>query len=122
MAVTLEAEANKAIKGRSPAADAFREFRRNKVAVIGAIFVVFEVLVALFAPILAPYGYQVQNVGANYQKPLTGYDIVTTRLDECHWADSPIEWGCTIYLAGSDALGRDLWSRVVYGRDRKSVV
>ncbi|MBP8001800.1 MAG: ABC transporter permease [Chloroflexi bacterium] len=115
MAVTLEAEANKAIKGRSPAADAFREFRRNKVAVIGAIFVVFEVLVALFAPILAPYGYQVQNVGANYQKPLTGYDIVTTRLDECHWADSPIEWGCTIYLAGSDALGRDLWSRVVYG-------
>ena len=23
--------------------------------------------------------------------------------------------GCTIFLAGSDSLGRDLWSRVAYG-------
>ena len=115
MAVTLEANASKVVRGRSPAADAFREFRRNRVAVAGAIFIVIEVLIALLAPVLTPYNFRDQNVTTNYVKPLTGYDIVETRLDVCHWANTPLEWGCTIYLAGSDALGRDLWSRVVYG-------
>lgn len=115
MAVTLDAKGNKVERGRSPAADAFREFRRNKVAVAGMIFVIIEVTIALLAPILSPYNYRTQNVFANYSKPLTGYDIVETRLNECHWAGTPFEWGCTVYLAGSDALGRDMWSRVIYG-------
>ena len=115
MAVTLEAQGNKIEKGRSPAADAFREFRRNRVAVLGAGFIIMEVLVALFAPILTPYNYRTQNVQFIYQKPLTGYNIVETRLEDCHWAGTPLEWGCTLYLAGSDQLGRDMWSRVVYG-------
>ena len=116
MAVTLDAKGNKVERGRSPAADAFREFRRNKVAVAGMIFVIIEITIALLAPILTPYNYRTQNVFANYRKPLTGYDIVETRLnDDCHWAGTPFEWGCTVYLAGSDALGRDLWSRVIYG-------
>ena len=115
MAVTLEAESNKAERGRSPAADAFREFRRHKIAVAGMFFIIFEVLIALFAPLLTPYGFREQNVSSSYARPLTGYTIVETRLDECHWKGTPIEWGCTLYLAGSDSLGRDLWSRVVYG-------
>ena len=36
-------------------------------------------------------------------------------IRDSHWAGTPFEWGCTVYLAGSDALGRDLWSRVIYG-------
>ncbi|UCG24073.1 MAG: ABC transporter permease, partial [Chloroflexota bacterium] len=28
---------------------------------------------------------------------------------------TPLEWGCTIFFVGSDALGRDLWSRMIYG-------
>ncbi len=115
MAVTLEAESNKAERGRSPAADAFREFRRNKVAVAGMIFIIFEVLIALFAPLLTPYGFREQNVSSSYSRPLTGYTIVEPRLEQCHWEGTPIEWGCSLYLAGSDSLGRDLWSRVVYG-------
>lgn len=115
MAVTLDARGNKLERGRSPAADAFREFRRNKVAVIGAGFIIIEILVALFAPLLTPYHYSMQNVQFIYQKPLTGYDIVDTDLEACHWARTPLQWGCTLYLAGSDQLGRDMWSRVVYG-------
>lgn len=115
MAVTLKAEPNKIERGRSPASDAFREFRRNKIAVAGMIFVIIELLIALFAPILTPYNFRDQNVSSSYARPLSGYTIVETRLEQCHWEGTPIEWGCTLYLVGSDSLGRDLWSRVVYG-------
>lgn len=117
MAVKLASTTDKkfADKGRSPAADAFREFRRNKVAVAGTIFVMVEIFIALFAHYLTPYHYRIQNTATSYQKPLAGYTIVTTRLEQCHWVDTPIEWGCSLYLVGSDSLGRDLWSRVVYG-------
>ena len=37
-------------KGRSPGQDAFREFRRNKIAVGGVIFIILVVVAALFAP------------------------------------------------------------------------
>jgi len=105
----------KQAKGRSPGQDAIREFRRNKIAVSGLIFVVALFVVAIFAPVFTPYHYATQNVGHNRAKPMTGYDITPDRLELCHWAGTPIEWGCTIYLLGSDALGRDMVSRVIYG-------
>ncbi len=102
-------------KGRSPTQDALREFRRNKIAVAGLIFNVLLVLMAVFAHIFAPYNRNYQNIKENRQPPMTGYDITTEQAENCHWYETPMEWGCTIFFAGSDSLGRDLWSRVVYG-------
>ncbi len=103
-------------KGRSPAQDAFREFRRNKIAVGGVLFVILVVVVAVFAPIFTPYDFAQQNLTNNRAKAFTGYDITIDYAEEnCHWYNTPLEWGCTTYIAGSDALGRDLWSRMVYG-------
>ncbi len=103
-------------RGRSPAQDAFREFRRNKIAVAGVIFVTLVVLVAIFAPVFTPYSFAQQNRYSNRQKAFTGYDITTDFAEEnCHWYNTPLEWGCTFYIAGSDPLGRDLWSRLIYG-------
>ncbi len=102
-------------KGRSPAQDAFREFRRNKVAVGGTLFILLVVIVALAAPVFTPYHFAEQNNLNNREKPMTGYLVTTDRLPDCHWANTPLEWGCTIFFAGSDSLGRDIWSRVVYG-------
>ncbi len=101
--------------GRSPTQDAIREFRRNKVAVIGMVFIVFIMFLAAAASIFAPYDYGYQNVQNSRLKPMEPYILTTDKLPACHWAGTPIEWGCTIFLAGSDGLGRDLWSRVVYG-------
>lgn len=101
---------------RSPFQDAVREFRRNKIAVGGLAFVLFVIFVAIAAPIFAPYGYEVQNLRNNRAQPMEGYDVLQSFAEQnCHWYDTPLEWGCTVYLAGSDALGRDLWSRIVYG-------
>ena len=103
-------------KGRSPGQDAFREFRRNKIAVGGVIFIILVILGAIFAPLITPYGFAQQNIFNNRAKAFTGYDITTDYAeDNCHWYNTPLEWGCTTFIAGSDALGRDLWSRMIYG-------
>lgn len=102
-------------KGRSPGQDAWREFRRNKVGVAGLMFIGFIVLVAIIAPLITPYDFALQNNLNAREKPMTGYVVTTDHLEKCHWAGTPIEWGCTIFLTGSDSLGRDLWSRTIYG-------
>ncbi len=59
-------------------------------AIFGMIVIVFYVLVALFAPMIAPFG-EPQIVGSPYEP----------------WSSK--------YLLGTDQLGRDMFSRVVYG-------
>lgn len=113
---TDQAEVKKLGKGRSPLQDALREFRRNKVAVIGLGFILLVILMATFAPLLTPYDFARQNLRNNRAEPMTGYDVIDTYAEEnCHWYKTPLEWGCTLFIAGSDSLGRDLWSRMVYG-------
>ena len=103
-------------ESRSPMQDAMREFRRNKIAVGGMFFVLFVIFVAVMAPIFSPYGPAQQNLRNNRAKPMEGYNITESYAAEhCHWYNTPMEWGCTTFIAGSDALGRDLWSRIIYG-------
>ena len=71
--------------------DAWRRLLRNKLAVIGGITVVVLVLVAIFADLIAPYSYTKPNFG---------------RLNEFPSRDFPL---------GTDQLGRDLLSRLIYG-------
>lgn len=112
----IAAEHSLSSKSRSPFQDAVREFRRNKIGVSGFVFILLVVIVALFAPVFAPYDFATQNLRNNRAKPMVGYDIVESYAErQCHWYNTPLEWGCTVYIAGSDALGRDLWSRIIYG-------
>ncbi|MQC27260.1 MAG: ABC transporter permease [Chloroflexi bacterium] len=102
-------------KVRSPFDNAWREFRRNRLAIVGAVIVILTVVAAFVAPIITPYDYYTQNTRESRAKPLTGYNISETHAEECTWYGTPLEWGCAIYLTGSDALGRDLYSRMIYG-------
>lgn len=102
-------------KGRSPTQDALREFRRNKAGVAGLIFIVVVVIMAVFAPVFTPYPPEYQNIRESRSYPMTGYNITTEQAENCHWYGTPMEWGCTIFIFGSDSLGRDIWSRTVYG-------
>jgi dipeptide transport system permease protein len=72
-------------------------FRENRGAVIGLVFVVFICLVALFAPLLAPYDPLEQVKGATRLPPF--------------WA----EGHDPRFLLGTDAVGRDMLSRLMYG-------
>jgi len=70
---------------------AWRTFRRNKSAVVGLGMIVFVVLVAILAPLLAPYDPVSQN---------TIERLATPSWE--HWL-------------GLDHLGRDVFSRIIYG-------
>lgn len=101
--------------GRSPLQDAWRQFRRNRFAILGAVFIGLVVLMAIFAPLITPYHFAYQNLNATRANPLEPYIVTLDKLPNCHWAGTPLEPYCTVYLTGSDSLGRDLWSRMVYG-------
>lgn len=76
-------------KARSLWDDATRTFLRNKAGMVGFIIILVLFLLAIFAPILAPYNYLQQNYSAIMQSP------------SAH------------HLMGTDELGRDLLSRVL---------
>jgi len=72
-------------------------FSENKGAVAGLVFMVVLVLVAIFAPLVAPHAPDVQNRDALLVPPF--------------WEAG----GSLTYILGTDAVGRDMLSRLIYG-------
>lgn len=70
---------------------------RNPAAVIGVLLMVIFILVAIFAPWLAPAGFDDQNLRARALPPA--------------WAAD----GSWAHPLGTDQLGRDIFSRILYG-------
>lgn len=71
--------------------DALKRLRRNKLAMLGLAIVIALILIALFAPLLAPY------------------DPIARIKADSSLAPS------SVHLFGTDLLGRDIFSRVIYG-------
>ena len=71
---------------------------RRKIALVGAVLVVLNVLVAVFAPAIGRWEPQRLDVQARLAPPTAS-----------HWM-------------GTDDVGRDVWSRVVYGTRLSMVV
>jgi len=76
---------------RSPEARLLSRLARNLPALLGAMVVLAVVIVAIFAPVIARYPYDQTNLDAIEQAP-----------SAAHWF-------------GTDALGRDMFSRIVWG-------
>ena len=70
---------------------AVRRLRRNRLAVVGLALVILLAIAAVFAPLVAPYDPIKQN-----------YDIISEGPSGLHWM-------------GTDQLGRDTFSRLVFG-------
>ena len=63
----------------------------SRIGLIGLVIVLFWILVAIFAPLLTPYGPTEQDYKAQNAPPSAAH------------------------LLGTDSLGRDIWSRLIYG-------
>ncbi|GAB2574059.1 ABC transporter permease [Kribbella endophytica] len=81
-----------ATRARGPWARAWGRFRQHRLAFGSLIFAVLLVVVALAAPLIAPYGYGETDVANKLAGP--GFDG---------------------HLLGTDLLGRDILSRLIYG-------
>jgi ABC-type dipeptide/oligopeptide/nickel transport system permease subunit len=68
-----------------------RRFARNKLAAVALVFIIFQIIVAVAAPYIAPYNPYKGDFLATWETP--------SRL---HWL-------------GTDDLGRDVFSRLLYG-------
>ncbi|AXW86357.1 peptide transporter [Lonsdalea britannica] len=75
----------------------WHDFRRNKGAVVGLAYIVVMILVALGAGILAPHSPSEQFREALLAPPV--------------WQDG----GSSSFLLGTDDVGRDMLSRLMYG-------
>jgi oligopeptide transport system permease protein len=85
-------------KQRSLWQDAFWRLRRNKAAMIGIGIIVLASFCAIFAPLIAPYN------PTDINTPLANMDPV--------WVGG--QYTNPRYLLGSDALGRDILSRLIW--------
>ncbi|WP_317951324.1 ABC transporter permease, partial [Rossellomorea marisflavi] len=75
----------------SPWKEAWKSFRKNKIALIGLFIVLFFVILAIAAPLIAPQGINEQNLAKRLQAPSSE-----------HWF-------------GTDDFGRDILSRIIHG-------
>src|SRR5690606_28750401 len=71
--------------------DAWKRLKKNKAAVVSGWFILMVCAVAVFADAIAPYSFEEQNL------------------------DPLLEGPSATYWLGTDDLGRDLFSRLVFG-------
>ncbi|MEW5825494.1 MAG: ABC transporter permease [Candidatus Bipolaricaulota bacterium] len=81
----------KAAKPRSLGRDAMRRLLKNRPAVAGGVILLILFLAAIFADFVAPYSYTQGNVRDNYAGPSAEH------------------------IMGCDFMGRDIFSRLIYG-------
>ena len=81
------------IHGESQWSMAFRHFRKNRIALMGLIFMLALYVITLLTPLIAPFD------------PAEQGDIVATRYLAPSFEN----------LMGTDRFGRDIFSRVLYG-------
>ncbi len=87
--------------------DALRRLMRNRAAMAGGFIIIVIILVAIFANFIAPYPYDKQVLTDADKAPAWLIKIFPTMAPYLKISDR--------YLIGADALGRDLFSRIVYG-------
>ena len=71
--------------------DAIYRLSRNKAAMFGGMVLIVLIILAIFAPFIAPYSYSFQDLNLGASPPSSDH------------------------LLGTDILGRDLLSRILYG-------
>jgi len=78
-------------KSQSLWSDAFDRLKKNKLAVISGFVLIALIVLAIFAPWIAPHSYSYQNLELGAVGP------------------------SSTYWLGTDTLGRDQFSRILYG-------
>tara|TARA_A100001015_G_scaffold105639_1_gene117268 strand:+ start:200 stop:697 length:498 start_codon:yes stop_codon:yes gene_type:complete len=71
--------------------DALRKLLKNRAAMFGVFILISLIILAILAPVISPYPYDYQNLELGASAPSSAY------------------------LLGTDTLGRDLLSRLLYG-------
>jgi len=80
-----------------PGFQVLRSLARRKIALAGVMVILFMILVAIFAPFLTPFDP-------------TEIDVIS-RLNPPGWTSPDGD----VHILGTDSLGRDVFTRLIYG-------
>src|SRR5918993_2189574 len=86
-----DTQAAPGVKTRSRREDFVKTFFTNRLAIFGTVIMAIFILMAVFAPLIAPYEPLDQNLPEKFDGPSLAHPF------------------------GQDELGRDILSRVIYG-------
>ncbi|HVU12822.1 MAG TPA: ABC transporter permease [Phototrophicaceae bacterium] len=106
------ASLQKKAQGQSLWLDAWKRLRRNKLALIGAIIILLNIFVAIFAAQLAPKPYDLQVLTDNNSAPAWVTKLFPNMVPKSEGGYVNIN---NSYILGADNVGRDLLSRIIYG-------
>ncbi len=95
-------------KGRSLGAEAWSRLIKNKAAVAGMIVISLFAIVSVLAPVFAPHNPLQIFPGKSYLPP--------------PWYESDLKDGDPQFFFGTDSIGRDVLSRLIYGTRVSMVV
>ena len=87
----MKEKVKKTAKRRSQWGEFVYRLKKNKGATISVFVLAIIIIIAIFAPYIAPYSYDAQDYSASFAKPSAQH------------------------LLGCDRLGRDILSRLIYG-------
>ena len=87
----MKSPKNNQFKRQSRIGEIWYRLRKNRMAMIGLVIILFLAYCSLFPETIAPYGYD---------------DQVLSRANK---------FPCKEFIFGTDNLGRDIFSRVIYG-------
>jgi peptide/nickel transport system permease protein len=87
----MKMDASKESKRRSGLGEVWHRLKKNKAAVVSLFILLFLFIVAIFAPYIAPYPYDKEDFSQSFAGPSREH------------------------LLGTDRLGRDVLSRLIYG-------
>jgi peptide/nickel transport system permease protein len=82
---------------RSRGRELWQRFWRSRRAVVGAVVLTSVVAIALLAPLIAPYPFDTLNLYFARKPPMS------------------VDPNGNLYILGTDALGRDMLSRILWG-------
>lgn len=95
---TLQQEITKPLRQRNLWMDALRRLTRNRLSLVGLVIFSALIIVAIFGPAIAPYPYMEQHL------------------------DNVAEGPSAAFWLGTDDLGRDLLSRILWGARTAGIV
>src|SRR3990172_8913625 len=87
--------------------DAFRRLLRNRAAVLGGSIIIVLILMAIFAPLIAPKSFEVQGLVDQNKVPEWLISVFPSMKDYGKISSD--------YPLGADYVGRDIFSRLAYG-------
>ncbi|MDD5937818.1 MAG: ABC transporter permease [Clostridiales bacterium] len=98
-----------------PVRSAFGKLFKNKLATVCFFLLIIEIVLVILAPVIAPYGYDEADPSIKLRPGFWAQWTVSDDPESPRYSNNPKDFYEPGHLLGTDDLGRDVLSRLLYG-------